>query len=182
MNTKIAIDVDEVLVPFLSSMAKFYGKTINKSKYSYVYRDIFNVTEEESQKMVREFYASETFSQLIPIKGAQNAMFKLRGYAKKMYVITGRHDVAREETELWIDQHFPGIFDDVILTNSYTPLEIKKSDICHALNIGLIIDDNMGICNECMASGTRAINFVGEEVYPWCEESEISIREWEELL
>ena len=108
-------------------------------------------------------------------------MYKLRGDSKKMYIVTGRQDSVREETELWIEHYFPGIFDDVILTNSYTPNEVKKSDICRALNIGLIIDDNKGICDECIESGTNALNFVGEEVYPWCEESEISIKGWDKL-
>jgi len=53
---RIAIDIDEVLVPFLSPMSRYhkqkYGiQKIDKPKYSYVYRDIFNVTEEESQKI-----------------------------------------------------------------------------------------------------------------------------------
>jgi len=52
---RIAIDIDEVLVPFLSPMARYHKQKsgiqkTDKPKYSYVYRDIFNVTEEESQK------------------------------------------------------------------------------------------------------------------------------------
>ena len=73
------------------------------------------------------------------------------------------------------------IFNDVILTNSYTPNEIHKADICRALNIGLIIDDNKGICDTCIENGVNALNFVGEDVYPWCEESEISIKGWDTL-
>jgi hypothetical protein len=55
---------------------------------------------------------------------------------------------------------------------------VKKVDICRALNLGLIIDDNKGICDECMNSGMKAINFIGEEMYPWCEESDIMLRGW----
>ena len=178
---RIAIDIDEVLVPFLSSMAKYHNKTITKTRYSYVYRDIFDITEEESQKMVQKFYRSQDFTRLVPIRGAQRAMYKLRRGADKMYIVTGRQDTAREETEDWLDTFFPNIFDDVILTNSYTPHEVKKSDICRALNIGLIIDDNKGICDQCIEAGTNALNYIGEEVYPWCEESEISIKGWDTL-
>ena len=97
-----------------------------------------------------------------------------------MYVLTGRQDIAREETEAWIDTYFPGIFDDVILTNSYTPNEIHKADICRALNIGLIIDDNKAICDKCIENGVHALNFIGDEdsIYPWCEESDVSIQGW----
>ena len=178
---RIAIDIDEVLVPFLSPMAKYHNKTISKTRYSYVYRDIFDITEEESQKMVQEFYKSQAFTWLVPMRGAQRAMYNLRRCTDKMYIVTGRQDTVREETEDWIDTFFPNIFDDVILTNSYTPHEVKKSDICRALNIGLIIDDNKGICDQCIEAGTDALNFIGEEVYPWCEESEISIKGWDTL-
>jgi hypothetical protein len=111
-------------------------------------------------------------------------MLAFRRNAKKMYIVTGRQDVVREDTELWIDRFFPGIFDDIILTNSYTPNEVKKVDICRSLNIGLIIDDNKSICDECIESGMIALNFVGvhdEDIYPWCEESEISIKGWNSL-
>ena len=178
---RIAIDIDEVLVPFLSPMAKYHNKSISKTRYSYVYRDIFDITEEESQKMVQEFYKSQAFTQLTPMRGAQQAMYKLRRGADKLYIVTGRQDTVRDETEDWIDTFFPNIFDDVILTNSYTPHEVKKSDICRALNIGLIIDDNKGICDQCIEAGTDALNFVGDEIYPWCEESEISIKGWNTL-
>jgi len=178
---RIAIDIDEVLVPFLRPMAKYHNKSISKTRYSYVYRDIFDITEEESQKMVQEFYKSQAFVQLTPMRGAQRAMYKLRRSADKLYIVTGRQDTVREETEDWIDTFFPSIFDDVIITNSYTPYEVKKSDICRALNIGLIIDDNKGICDQCIEAGTDAFNFIGEEVYPWCEEREISIKGWDAL-
>ena len=180
---RIAIDIDEVLVPFLKPMSKYHNKTINKSKYSYVYRDIFDISEEESQKMVQEFYKSPNFRALEPIRGAQRAMYKIKRCSEKMYIVTGRQDISRKETEAWIDTYFPNIFDDIILTNSYTPNEIHKADICRALNIGLIIDDNKAICDTCIENGVRALNFIGgdDEIYPWCEENEISIKGWETL-
>ncbi len=179
---RVAIDVDEVLVKFLYPMAKFHYKTIRKPKYSYVYRQIFDIDETESQKMVREFYMSKDFMELTPIKNSQLAMYKLRANTKKMYILTGRQEVVRDETETWIQHYFPGIFDDVILTNSYTPNEIRKIDICRALNIGLLIDDNKGICDECIEDGVKALNFIGDdEIYPWCEESDISLNGWNSI-
>lgn len=181
---RVAIDVDEVLVKFLFPMAKHnhkIHKLRSKPKYNYVYREIFDIDEVTSRKMVQEFYKSKDFLDLIPIPGSQKAMYKLRRGTNKMYIVTGRQDSVREETETWIETYFPNIFDDVILTNSYTPHEVKKSDICRALNIGLIIDDNKDICDQCIEAGTDAINFIGGDIYPWCEENEISLKRWDEL-
>jgi hypothetical protein len=177
--SRIAVDVDEVLVKFLEPMAKWRGlKLPTKPKYKYLYREIFDCTEEQSQEIVHSFYNSYDFYNLKPIQGSQYAMYNFRQRADKMYILTGRQDDARKTTELWVERFFPGIFDDVILTNSFTENEIKKADICRALNIGLIIDDNISICNECMKSGVDAINFVGDDIYPWCEPSDISMRGW----
>ena len=179
MNTKIAIDVDEVLVHLLKPMARRRGVKLPKNqKYNYLYREIFNCTEEESQKILHEFYLSKDFRNLKPIKGSQRAMQNLNMVFDKMYIVTGRQEIVREPTELWIEHFYPGIFDDVILTNSFTENEIKKVDVCRALGIGCIIDDSMGTCLECMESGMDAINFVGDEIYPWCERSEISQCGW----
>ena len=171
MNTKIAVDMDEVLVKFLKPMSVWKGyKLPNKIHYPYVYREIFNIPEEESAKMVRGFYNSDAFKNLKPIPGSQYAMLSMRNTAKKMYIVTGRHDVSRETTENWVHEYFPGIFDDVILTNSYTPNEVSKVDICRSLAIHSIIDDNIDICNDCINNGIKAINFIGDgtEIYPWC--------------
>jgi hypothetical protein len=179
MNTKLAVDVDEVLLKFVEPMAKWKGVALpTKPKYNYLYREIFNCTEEQSQEILHEFYRSKDFLYLEPIKGAQPAMQNYRKVFDKIYVVTGRQNVARLRTEVWIERFFPGIFDDIILTNSFTENEVKKVDICRALGIGCIIDDSIQTCDECIKSGMDAINFVGEDVYPWCEVSEISMRGW----
>ena len=141
-------------------------------------RDSFICTEEESQEILHKFYRSKDFLYLTPIPGAQPAIQNLRRKFDKMYVMTGRQEMARLTTELWIGRFFPGMFDDIILTDSFTENEVKKVDICRVLGIGYIIDDSIDTCNECIETGMEAINFIGEDVYPWCEPSEISMRGW----
>ena len=176
---RIAVDMDEVLVPLLKPMAQWNRRELpRKPKYPYLYRDIFGVTEEESQRMLHQFYRSKDFLYLKPIEGSQRAMAEFRRGADKMYIVTGRQDTVRETTELWIERYFPDIFDDVILTNSFTPHEVSKVDICRSLALGVIIDDSIDTCLKCIETGMDAIHFVGDEVYPWCEESDISLKGW----
>ena len=48
---RIAIDIDEVLVSFVKPMAKWRGYQMPTArKYNYVYREMFNISEEESKK------------------------------------------------------------------------------------------------------------------------------------
>ena len=169
---RIAVDVDEVLTPFLPSLLKWRKPRTLPKKFPYLYREI---SEEESRKMVREFYESPEFMNLEPIKNSQKVLENLKEH--KLFVVTGRQNVIREQTENWIEKWYPGIFEDVILTSQ----EVPKSDVCRNLNIGLLIDDNFTNCVECISVGTKAINFVGDPVYPWCFESEISKKSWEEV-
>jgi len=176
---RVAVDMDEVLVPLLKPMAQWHRRELpRKPKYPYLYRDIFGVTEQESQRMLHAFYRSREFLHLKPIQGSQRAMTHLRREAHKMYVVTGRQDMVRETTELWIERYFPGVFDDVILTNSFTPHEVSKVDICRSLAMDFIIDDSIDTCLKCIEAGMDAIHFVGDDIYPWCEESDISLKGW----
>jgi 5'(3')-deoxyribonucleotidase len=154
---RIAIDVDEVLTPFLPSLLKWRKPRKLPKKFPYLYREI-------SEEEIHEFYESQEFMNLEPIKNSQKVLENLKEH--KLFVVTGRQNVIREQTENWIEKWYPGIFEDVILRN---------------LNIGLLIDDNFTNCVECISVGTKAINFVGDPVYPWCFESEISKKSWEEV-
>jgi len=176
---RIAIDIDEVLTPFLSGLTKFRRPKIHvPKKFPYLYRDIYGITERESQKMVREFFDSEEFANLELLPGAHQAMKTLKRRGNKLYIVTGRQEVVREKTEDWVQRNFPGVFADVILTNSFTPNEVRKSDVCEILSIDGIIDDNLQTCLECIDQGINAVNFIGDPVYPWCHENQLSVPSW----
>jgi hypothetical protein len=177
---RIAIDLDEVLVPFLKPLAQYHRRELPSGRHSYVFRKVFDCSHEEAQEMIYDYYKSPEFLFEKPILGAQRAMATIRPQVEKMYVVTGRQNAAREQTELWIDRHFPGVFDDVILTNTYTEHQIEKVDICRALSIGCLIDDSLDTCKDFWENKMLAVHFVGdgEKVYPWCEETDNSMNGW----
>ena len=178
----IAVDIDEVLCPFLYPMMRWKKFTPKSKKYPYHYAKIMNISEEDSQKMVQEFYNSKDFGEIMPLMGSQAGIAYLKSRGHKLYAVTGRQSSVRRKTETWLDTHFPYAFDDLVITNSYTPFEVPKSDICRSLNIGLIIDDNLKTCMECEGHHVRAINFIGDPVYPWCEKNEFSVNRWDDII
>ena len=179
---RVAIDIDEVLVSFVKPMAKFRGyKMPTTKKYEYVYKDMFNISELESRNMVHDFYESEAFAKLKPIKGTCKQMGHLRDYADKMYIVTGRQDYARDQTEKWLRYWFPNTFDDLIMTNSYTDHEIEKHEICRSLALDSIIDDSFDVCTKCNRIGIDAYNIIGyggNITYPWAVQSSMA-RTWD---
>ena len=182
---RIAIDIDEVLMPFVKPMAQWKGLQMPRRRgYNYVYREMFNITEYESKKMVREFYDSQVFANIEPLEGAQEAMVHLRKEATKIYAVTGRQQAVREKTEDWLALHFPGVFNDLVLTDSYTEYEIAKVDVCRALDLDTIIDDSELNCLSCAYGGMTTIHFAGAggSLYPWCDCTETSVLGWEEIV
>lgn len=178
---RIAIDIDETLVHFLPKLAKFHGRELPNGKYSYVYRNIFNIPESLSKKMVYDFYKSEDFNNLLPIIGCRQKLKELRKHTKKMYVVTGRQDFVRTKTEIWLDTFFPDIFDDLVMTNSYTVDEIPKVEICRSLNIDTIIDDDYKVCMECLRAGIKPYNYTHIPSYPWSIHSDMALHSWSDL-
>jgi 5'(3')-deoxyribonucleotidase len=178
---RIAVDIDEVLAPLLPTMMKWRKPRIKvPPKYPYIYRSIYDITEEESALMVREFYDSEEFANLPVIPGALECLTNLKKNSR-LYVMTGRQNIVRSKTEKWIEQNFPGIFSDVILTNSFTKNEVSKAELCKILNIGLLIDDNLPACYDCRDLKIGSINFIGDPVYPWCYENIFSVKSWKQV-
>ena len=177
---RIAVDIDEVLCPFFRPMAIRAKKKLPRAgrKYPYVYREALDITEEESRQMVTEFYRSDEFKNLQPFPFARETLYQLKGKDHKLYAVTGRQAVARKGTEEWLENHFPYVFEDLVLTNSYTPYEIPKSHLCLSMGLNVIIDDNMATCRDCEMKGIQALNYTGDQMYPWCEPSEISVRNW----
>jgi len=139
---------------------------------------MFNISETESKKMVNEFYFSKDFKEMKPFPESQVYLRHLRNCGYDLYCVTGRQSLARDVTEEWISEYFPNVFRDLILTNSYTPREVKKSEVCKSLAVDMIIDDIYETCMECIDDRIHPIHFIGDPVYPWCTPNEWSEKNW----
>ena len=178
---RIAVDVDEVLCPFVKTMSRWKypnGPPNVAAKHPYNYATMFGITQRESKKMVDSFYFSNDFKLMRPFTESQLHLQRLHSCGYDLYCVTGRQSIARDTTEEWISTHYPGLFKDIIMTNSFTPLEIKKSSICDSLSLDLIIDDSYDTCVECVEQHVHAINFIGNPEYPWCHVNEYSESNW----
>ena len=180
MYRRIAVDIDEVLCSFFHPMAKHNKHKIPRTPHQYIFSQALGISEKESKKMVSDFYKTETFKKLKPLKDSQETL-KLLSDKSELYIVTGRQDEVKDETERWIRENFPGIFKDVILTNSFTPVEVSKADICLSLGIELLIDDSLENCLSCEKNGIKTMNFIGEPQYPWCIKSNLSVNTWKEI-
>ena len=186
MRRKVAVDVDEVLVPMFHTLSNYHQHTSPVPvripvRHPYRYSCALGITEKRSTRLVQEFYETDAFKNMRPITGAVEGVRALKD-EHDLVVVTGRHDESIDATHDWLDRWFEGCFDDAIFCNHFTEKATDKASICKDLGIGVIIDDSILTCAECLASGTDAINFVGNPVYPWCDESNISCRDWSDIV
>ena len=179
---RVGIDIDEVLSPFCRPMFERAGYKWPEGKWEYRYATALGISQKDSERMVYDFYESPEFDELLPLPGAQAGLSFIQALGYDIYIITGRQDRVRQKTEKWIDHHFPYMVNEVIMTNSFTPHEVNKVDICKSLAINAMVDDSYQVCAECEGAHIKGINYVGGfEPYPWCRKTTLSVHNWDEV-
>ena len=178
---RIGIDVDEVLSPFSRPMFERAGYKWPDGKVPYHYASALGISQRDSERMVYDFYESQEFAELRPLPGAQAGLAFIQALGYYIYIITGRQDRVRIKTEEWVDRYFPHTVNEVIITNSFTPHEVNKVDICKSLAINAMVDDSYQVCAECEGAHIKGINYIGDPVYPWCKETALSAHSWDEV-
>ncbi len=186
---KIGIDVDEVLASLMTRLNSFYneihGTNFHIEDYhSYNLEDTWGGDNESAVGIVNKFYNSPYFDGIRPLNKSQEVIEQL-SRKNQLMVITSRPDFIKEKTEEWVKKYFPRQFEKIICTGRYvSSFRHVKSDICLAENIGLIIEDSLEICLDCVDNGINAILFDK----PWNRNGSgkdsgvIRVKNWNEVL
>ena len=173
MSIRIAVDVDEVLCPFLRTMSRWrYPRFVPPSRFPYDYKSLFELSTKETRALVDTFYFTKDFSEMKPFPESQVHLKHLRGQGYEIYAVSERRYLSRYLTEDWLDYYYPKTFRDLFLTED-------KAGVCSSANMGFIIDDDYQVCMESLEKGIHPINFVGDPLYPWCTMNEHAEKNWQ---
>ena len=184
----LAIDIDEVLFPLVPQLAIYYnihyGTSLKFEDYvTYDLDKVWGSTVQEAVARVNAYFAAGNL-QVEPIDGAIEALGRL-AERYRLVVITSRHDTLTEATHAWLDRHFDGVFETVILAgNHHVGGNVKtKVSLCRELGAVALIDDSVRYVKECAVAGQRAILF-GD--YPWNQtdalpDGVVRARDWAEV-
>ncbi|KAM6583702.1 hypothetical protein CsatB_010704 [Cannabis sativa] len=191
----VAVDVDEVLGNFVSALNRFiadrYSSNHSVSEYHvYEFFKIWNCSRDEADIRVHEFFKTPYFKTGIhPLPGAQKAIHKLSRFCS-LSVVTSRQNAIKDHTIEWIEEHFPGLFQEIHFGNHFAlnGASRPKSDICRSLGAKVLIDDNPRYAIECANVGIRVLLFDYENSYPWCKINSIDehplvtkVHNWDEV-
>ncbi len=165
----IAIDIDEVLFPFIVGVAehhnKMKGTALTPEDFiSFKLHEIWGCTLEGASQVVDSFLASDSLA-LEPIEGAQKALSALK-QDFTVVLVTARNGISEPETRRWLQHHFSGLFDEVIFAgNAHDGRPHRsKGEICKELGAVLLIDDHPNNILSATQSGIDGILF-GEKVW-----------------
>ncbi|MFA5934923.1 MAG: hypothetical protein WC827_03510 [Candidatus Paceibacterota bacterium] len=158
---KIAIDIDEVLGSFMPNFIKFYNDkyktnlTMDELPSYYLY-NFLDVTKDDITQRLHDFYKTNYFKDIKPIKDAQDSVKKLKEN-NELFIITSRQNDIMEETERWVKENFPNTFSRIYFTNNLAKTgEVKtKKEFCDLLNVDVLIEDSFEYCLECISPNRK---------------------------
>ncbi|MCO5592655.1 hypothetical protein L7F22_046661 [Adiantum nelumboides] len=192
---RVAVDVDEVLGSFLSSLNRFIAEqhflNYDVSEYHvYDFMKIWGCSQAEANDRVHAFFESEHFKDgIVPIPGAHQSLVQLAEFCD-LVIVTSRQHVIRHQTLEWIERHFPRIFSDVYFGNHFA-LEGEarpKSEICRSIGAEVLVDDNPRYAVECAQHNIEVLLFDHNNSYPWSKTSDgpmhpliTRVQSWEDV-
>lgn len=187
----LAVDVDEVLYPFMPLFIEHHNKHHGTNKMlnqltSYVLEENFSMSDNQKLERIRSFVAGGGFSKGLPLEQSQQAIAKLaRQY--DLVVVTSRWKDWEQDTLDWLQQHFPDSFKRIHFANSITwnrGDKHDKSSICLELGAVAFIDDSLDNVEKVSGAGITSLLF-GD--YPWNQAEKLPdnaqrVRDWNEVL
>ena len=165
----IAVDIDEVLFPFVDSFVEYdnalHGGEFRAENFStYAFEDVLGTTIHEAMSRIYDFNGS-SHDHIGPLDKAREALITLSDRFD-LAIVTARHPQFEAHTSGWLNRHLDGFFSSLSHIGYHLVMEkpVKKVDVCRELGAVALIDDSISHVSECAEVGMQGILF-GD--YPW---------------
>jgi len=188
---KIAVDLDEVLGDFVGAFLRWYnhhqlGPKLTKADVvNYYFKDILGWTKDQELATMYRFFDDGEIMNLEPVVGAQAGVKRL-AENHELYLVSGRQSRLQQETERWVEKHFPNTFKGIYLANQHSldgGAVLDKGTICKSLGCEVLIDDGSQHVEPVMAAGIKVVILN----HPWNDyhrlpASVVRADSWEEIV
>jgi uncharacterized HAD superfamily protein len=172
----IAVDLDDVIAAnakgWVAYSNKHWGTSLDPEDYHEHWSEIWRVEQEEADRRAVHFHESRTVSAYEPFKEALPVLESLK-QANKLIITTSRRITIRDETQAWIELHFPNIFSDIHFAGMWDEWTknshvMTKKELCERVGADYLIDDQLKHCFAVAEVGLKAILF-GDYGWNKCE-------------
>ena len=141
---KIAVDIDDVLGDLNESLINFvksnYSLNVEREDFTtYDLTEVFSCSQEEVDKRVLEYYATDLITKLEPLDGSEKVVSDLQK-DHELIVITARSRFIEDKTNYWLEKYYPK-FSKVFFSQSKIQKGKRKWEIAVDEKVDVIIDD-----------------------------------------
>ena len=161
---RIGVDIDEVLTPFTEQYLPFFNKRhklrLKVSDFvSYEFHEIADVPLPECVETCRLFAEQGGILALKPYPEARRALEEIKAKGHELFIVSGRHKFSRKDTKTWLDEHFCGIFSELLFMTfrNFDGDSTTKADLCLRHDITILIDDDPHYAAQCRDAGVELI-------------------------
>jgi 5'(3')-deoxyribonucleotidase len=163
----IAVDIDEVLAASAEGFVKFsnqrWGTSLTVDDYDEHWAEMWNISKEEAEKRFDIYSGEKIVRGYRALTEAKEILKKLSGKFR-LVIATSRSSVLNEDTVMWIDQHFPEIFENIHHSGIYDKPGpgrhlLTKADLLQEIGADYLIDDQTKHCIGATQVGVKAILF-----------------------
>ncbi len=190
-QTVVAVDLDDTLFafarPFFDWHNLRYGTDLGledlaNSRYLF---DAWGGTVEEAADRVPRFFREVDILGLDPISGAVECLRSLRR-RYQLVVLSARDPNFAAITDEWLNKHFGGVFDRVILGIGHSERgegSTTKAEVCRRIGADVLVDDQVAHLAPAADEGIRTLLF-GR--YPWNQAepvppSSVRVADWSQV-
>jgi 5'(3')-deoxyribonucleotidase len=195
MKQKIIwVDLDEVLAELLDYVLDYNNNKIGsylikrdeiKDYYIHKIKDLDISSQQAIDWFRKPMLEDIQKCNILPIVWAKEKLLELKWQWYKLVVLTARiEEIFWEYTKIWLNNHFPDIFDDIIFADHFHANHKEKSDLCLEYWIDIMIEDNIDYAN--WISKVWVKTYLLEK--PWNSWQEdyhgdiIKIKSWDEFM
>jgi 5'(3')-deoxyribonucleotidase len=176
----IAVDIDDVLAAQAESLVAFsneqWGTNLTVDDYDEHWGAMWQIEHdlEETERRAYQYFDSGAFRQFRHHPEAKPVLKRL---AKKyrLVVVTSRRRRMLKETTDWINQYFPGFFDEIHYAGIWDDTKehrhnATKADLCKDLGVDYLIDDQL---KHCLTAADQGITVLLFGNYKWNQADQI---------
>lgn len=174
----IAVDIDDVLSLTVEKILAFgndrWGHDHTHDDFTEHLQDMWQVGDDEARTRWYEYMNSGVIGTYNVVPTAKEVLGRLRN-RYQIIAVTSRRESLLDITNQWLDQHYPGLLDQVIsagiyglnMPNAHT---LTKAGVLQRIGARYLIDDQPKHCIGADSVGVTAILFGG---YPWNIKAEV---------
>lgn len=152
MVRALAIDCDDVIAETCDAALayhnyQFNGKPIQREAITnHAYRELpeFKADLEYAIRYFDSFFQSDAAHDIPPVAWAKERLRARKGEWYTLYVVTARNEaVTKSYTHQRVNNHFEGLFEDVLFASHHCEWHREKSELCEFVWASLLIDDSL---------------------------------------